>query len=352
MPPRKLLPFRAKPILQAYSSHAKALAILSADDSYLPWFYSNYIYLACKKDFRTFEGVPLDFCIDIRHGFNYYLNNPCLFVQAVHKEVIDIAGGDIVDFIVRCIDRDYYVDLYLNEYFVPDRLSFGIEYFYPGLRHFFHDNLIVGYDLEEGCFDLLGHDPRFVHTRISFEQFREAYWHCRPESWHKCMFLYRLEKERDGYSGAAYRFDARLVRESLASFLASDDISGRYAMLRNPTNEFAYGMSAYDSLIANFETGQHGEDLRPLQLLYEHKVCMTRRVGYMRDRGYLSGSGLDGLAESFGEIETMAETLRNAQIRMAMRRRTDMAFIGPRLKEIAEAEKTALSRLIPLIRVP
>ncbi|MNC19126.1 hypothetical protein D3C75_670520 [compost metagenome] len=343
----KRLPFNTKPIIQTYSSHSKLLSILSTNEEYLPWFHSNYTQLSCKKDFHSFHGVPLDFFIDIRQGFNYYLNNPCLFIQTVHKEIIDAEVEDIVDFVIRCLDRDYYLDLYLNEFFVPGRPSYGIEFYVPGVKHLYHDNLIVGYDLSTQTFEMLGHNPGFTNTSITFEDFRLAYRHCTPESWHKCMYLYKLSNLRDGYSSPnSYRFDLEYVKQSLIDYVSSIDISIQYGMLQNRSDDLVFGLQVYDALINNLLTGHYWEDIRPLNLLYEHKKCMRLRVEYMYKLGHLNSDYFNNLLPAFQELETHIETLKNAQMRYILRKNGDTEPVINGLKQAKQWEETAICQLI------
>ncbi|QMV43961.1 hypothetical protein [Cohnella cholangitidis] len=341
---RNKLFLNPSPSICGYASHAKALAILSVDDDYLPWYYSNYIQTCCKKDFSTEAGVPFDFFIAVKKDYNYYLNNPWLFSQVIRRELLSwLSGDDLIRFIVQCIDNGFYVDLFMNEFYVPNRAPYRE-------RDYYHDNLIFGYDADNESFDLFGFNGRFFATSVlSYEEFLAAYRSCPIEKFYKSFYLYHVEKIRGGSPDETYQFDAGFVVQSLRDYVRSTNSSVHFAYFNNPTASFAYGLDCYASLHANLREEPHRYDLRPLQILYEHKSAMVERCKYLFDIGLIGEKDYAQFDRRFRELRKQSVTLRNLQIKNKLSSRNDFSFLSS-LLDMPEIEERLLIDLIHAIK--
>ncbi len=318
----KILPINAKPFLSSYSSHAKFMAMTTADKNYEQWFYSNYIQLISKKNFNEVHDVPLDFFIDIKRDNCYYYNNPILYIQCLKLELLNVLCQDIVEFIMNAIDKNYYVDICLNEYFIPIKRAYN-KFDCP------HDNLIYGYDKKKSIFYVAGYiqkfDDLFVGTygvfQITFNELYAAYKNCPYLEWYKSIYLYSAESH--GGTTEKYIFDIKMMKNSLESYLHCENSLHNYSNVQPRTIRFSFGFDVYKDLLNNLDMGYYSNDIRPLGLLVEHKKCMANRIKYLHQNNYLIKSEYALLDTYISEIYKCTLKARNLQLKYMIRGDTE-----------------------------
>jgi len=344
----KRLAINDKPEILSYSSHAKTLAILSTDKHYEAWFHSNYIQLICEKDFKD-KGIHLDFYLGPSKDFNFYVNNPWLYSQTIKKEMVNHLTDNITEFVISCIDRNYYVDLHLDQHFVAKDPSFHFE---P--HQFYHDTLVFGYNRSEQYFDILGYNPFYKSLKISFSDFDSAYRNCPIEKWYTVLYLYHYEKKRPGSQSKDYILDVTWIADSLKGYLNSTDHTRLFAMFDSGRNNLAFGMDVYHYYKLNFKSGDFWEDIRPLYVLWEHKKCMLSRIQYLYDHHYLIQSSYAYLKVQFEEIKNLAEFIKVTQLKALISKDNKIIekIIFNCLDEIASKEHKAINELITALELP
>ncbi|MFF2885484.1 hypothetical protein [Paenibacillus sp. NPDC057967] len=339
---KKQLPIHLKPDIVSYSSHAKILSILATDDCFKGWFHSNYIHMCCPKDFKSGNGIHLDFYMGPAKDFTFYPIHPWLFSQVIKKDLINGMTNNITEFVIQCIDLGYYVDIHLDQYYLPKDDEYGAE---P--VHFYHDTLIFGYDREQRTFDILGYTPFFRAETVSFEQLDQAYRNCPVERWYSVFYLYSYKPMPDARRSRE-GLDVPLIRDSLESYLGSPNISRQFAMIEFEHRDLVYGMETYSYLRKNYGTGEYWGDIRPMYALWEHKKCMLQRMEVLHERGYLSGKGYEWCKKEYEDIKHLSELLKQAQLKSLMLE--DFTLIEKKfdslMAEIEEREGHALERLL------
>jgi hypothetical protein len=338
----KQLPINTNPQITGYSSHAKTLAILSTDEHYLEWFLSNYIQLSAKKEF-VIGGLNLDFYMGPAKDFNFYINNPWLFSQVIRKDIINTFSEHITNFIIQSIDLGYYVDIHLDQFYIPGLR--GYQAF-----HFNHDNLIFGYNLLDRTFDAMGYKPAYSDLKITFDDFEIAYRHCPVELWYKVIYLYHYEKIRPGSQGDVYRFNMDLFVDSIKDYLFSKNSSEKFAMFDIVNPENAFGIEIYKYLTINLQSGNYWRDIRPLHILWEHKKCMLNKIEYLHKMKHITVHSFETIYAKYCVILKFTEILRQKQLKF-MRSNQQNALDGlfAYLDEIAEKENQVLHELIECI---
>ena len=114
---KKTLPIATPPVI-GYLHHAYPLSILANWTAYLPWFYSNYIQLYCPQNLQNLRrNRTLKFNFYRRPDQRFSIS-PYLKVQFLDRDLIYNSSKDIVPFIVACIDKGYYVQPTVNEWFL------------------------------------------------------------------------------------------------------------------------------------------------------------------------------------------------------------------------------------------
>ncbi len=335
----KILSINFKPFFTGYASHANFDAIMSSTAQYKEWLFSNYIQLMSKKNFEVPHDVPLDFFIDIKRDNCYYLNNPYLYVQCIKKELVNTICKDIVEFIIEAIDHDMYVDICLNEYYIPVKNAYK-RCCRP------HNNMIYGYNKNKKCFYVVGYIQHnansFMGTygafRISFDVLSQAYKNCPYVDWFKSIYLYSVESH--GGTLEKYRFNLEAVIRSLEDYLYSRNSLSNYYNIVPKTDRFSFGLDVYRDLLNNWDRGYyHMDDIRPLELLVEHKKCMVNRIVYLYSERYISKEDYEILYMKSYEILKYALKARYIQIKYIISGRGDLSYYRKLLIEMPKLER-------------
>ena len=310
----KRLSLNPTPPVDGYLNQAYPLSILSTDDAYLPWFFSNYIQLYCPEDF------PPGHYNFFMHAAYPALICPLLDIQWFNQDIIQ--GGNIVQFVINSLQSEYYIQLFVDEFFLPERTNFA-------RNHFIHDLLIFGYDQEETKFDIIGYNDQGVYApgMVSFSDLENAFNSVRLlPAYNEIKFFRKFWLARR-VSDYKCSFDLTSVVEQLEDFFHGRDTSCRFRMINSPTEMGAYrfqekdlyGRATYDSLRNYLDLLAAGEcsfNPIPLHTFWQHKRCMAWRIRYMESHGLLEPRHF----AVFEHIQKSAETLRMMVLRYSMRR--------------------------------
>ncbi|MFC5404219.1 hypothetical protein [Cohnella soli] len=340
-----ILPINNPPIL-AYQYLAFPLSILSTQEQYLPWFYSNYIQLICKKNITLSNTVFLDF---YSHVFEENFNETVFFTCHPFLEIKNLVLPSNVlsaDLFFSMLIEKYYVYLKLNEFFLPNRSAFQRD-------HYFHDNLLHGVDEKnkEAFFFGFNKNKNYSSDSLSFEKFELAL--------ESTVKNFRIEKETSLFSctlfrarlNGQYSFDLKLVLESLQDYIIPRNSSINFANIKNiqNTDAYAFGIEIYSTL--NEYLGLLSEkkvnfDIRPFQLLWEHKKCMVSRVSFIKTL-YKDFDPNAELSRMFKEIEQQSLLLRNLML-LALNKSDPAASekMQVRLTNILKLERISIVLLI------
>lgn len=302
---QKKLPFKLPPI-QSYLFHTFRLGIIWDRVECLPWFYSNYIQLLCQE---TPSDGQNQFHFDFFPMYYNHVDVPWLYgPHFFDKDTVFNCNIDINQLIIQYIDRDYYLYAVVDEFFIPNRSSYQT-------RHYYHDNLVYGYDTERKMFNIAGFDDRFLRvseSEVDFMEYHNAFMSKESLSpWRKRVTCF---KKSDPYQ---YDLDLKLISEFLNEYLLSIDSSHRLRMVHNPENNITYGMKVYECLRRYLELvlmDQIGGNIvLPVNIFCEHKACMLLRLKYMEENGYLDNGGL--IYERYQNIERNFLIARNLMIK-------------------------------------
>ena len=345
------MPINSRPPLIGKLKHAYPLSILSTDDAYLPWFFSNYIQLFYPKA-RGFPYATVDFFHPPQYPSLSLLN-----IQLFNRRILEKIGAmPLNEFLVRCVDDELYVRLYVDEFFIPDRTAYKRAYM-P------HKLLLFGYDRRLSCFDIIGFrkNGQYAPSRVNFADLERAFYSAKlteevqtverddrdlalgnpAEIW-----LARLNRERKCI------FDVQLVIEQLVDYLSSENTAMRFRMLDTSYyGQEGSGMDVYGCIRRRLEYSlEHPDfcDFISLHILWEHKKCMLLRIKYMEEHRYLDPGDL--LFEAYKEIESQAQILRMMILRFQMQRdRRIVERLISRLDQCSQMEEPLLKKLLEKI---
>ena len=344
---KKILAVDLNPPIKGFTVFS--LSVLATNNEvFLPWFYSQHIQLYFSK-VQIQKGIPkIDF---YRPPNNRLFPAPLLETRWLDRDLISIVDEDIVQFVIKYIDKDYYIQLYLNEFYIPDRSSYN-------KKKNIHETLIHGYDLYDETFSIIGYNKmgQYVSSKLNFSDFKRAYMKIDysdfKEAYMKINYspnhmakigLLKYENNRH------YEFDLDLVSEQLRDYIESNNTSEKFRMLDTPEDGI-YGMETYHYLIHCLSEQRNNYDIRLLHILWEHKKCMLNRLIYMEDKGYLDPS--KKLSITYAKIEKEVANLRLVMLRATLGTKkenaidTSIKYVKKKLEESASEERSILERVL------
>lgn len=294
----KTLPITTPKII-GFLHHAYPLAIVGNHEDYHPWFYNNFIQLFCNLDY--FEKNN-DHFIDFYFPNDPLYSYPCVEPYAIKPEYLS-TNLDIVDQVVKAIDQNCYVYTHVDEYYIPNRNSHN-------KRNFTHNILVFGY--EKNQFKVIGFDENqnFSQTKVSFAEFDVAYKH----SIYPLTILYKYNPYN------IPKLNITSISRSLKDYVYSlNSVQGNSYLPKNPI----FGIGIYDYLSKYIDILKKNEillDIRPLHILWEHKVCMSERIHYLQNNSHIKN---DSILKRYKEIEQLAHTQRNNLIKYGLSKNVD-----------------------------
>ena len=307
---KKCLPIGEPPIT-GYMHHLYPLSILARDTAYLPWFYCHYIQL------RQFEGRGLNFYL---HPFyREFSTCPLLESNRVDRR---LAGGKpdaITGFVLECLELDYYVQLDVDYFYIPQ----GVYY---QRVHFLHELLLSGFDRSQSTLTASGYgrDGSHVSFAVGFAEFERAlstafspedgpdWLHDKVESPQVVLYQYQ--------PSAKCAFDLVQAREELTDLYQSRNTSTRLRILAEPrNNDDRWGMDTYQFLAGLLDEPEAAENdlLISLRIFWEHKKCMAARLEYIEGQDLLPEDV--GFARRYSDIASRTNQIRMVVLRNRMR---------------------------------
>jgi hypothetical protein len=263
---KKLLPFLVPPI-RTFNYLASELGITSTIEESIPWYHMNYLQLCCPKKDLNLEDHKLVFSS---------LRNPFLSRTYLTKSFVEDIT-DPIQFIIVSLNHGYYMNTYINEYFLPNRWAYYS-------KSFLHDILIIGYDDDEKILVVVAYNKegQFVPEKVSYDDFRDSFIFCPTmnNTWHNTFGL-MIPKKED------FHFNVLYVLNQLEDFLnGKNDAQFKYFDI--PINEQdAYGKDVYEYILSYIKANTTFWDIRVFRLLLEHKAALLERINFLEKMGYI-----------------------------------------------------------------
>lgn len=253
--------------------------------------------------------------------------------------------SSVTKFIMDCIDSNYYVFLYLDQFYIPNSLVYQT-------RHFPHDSFIFGYDRWKKQFNIADFYKysKYGFTTASFSQVNKAF---RDE---------KLLQASDQLEGIVlvkpvkhdyFNFDVNamrvLIEDYLQSKLTSKSYTDNYRIEVGDTrNIWVYGLKVYSYLIEFIDLllqKKVQSELRSFQVLVDHKTLMQLRIKYLAENQLLSNA--DSIYQEYDLIVNESVRLRNMVIKNYINgKESILQNLMGKIPEIVTKEKDALEKLL------
>ncbi|MCR5148501.1 MAG: hypothetical protein K6C35_05990 [Eubacterium sp.] len=297
---KKMLEIKMSP-LNGYMEDAYPLTVAITRESNYEWIYSNYIQLVFQDPY-IYRGQPVKFYkVSFKNGRVWDAELPLLCYDTITRDMVEVMEMDIIELICTAISRDYYVKVYLDEYFLPYRWTYKKQ-------HYTHESLFFGFDNEKkelyGLAYVTDKDGyHFKKFAVSMEDVKEAYYS-------------QIEKgvlsERIAFMSCNperfYEFDKETVKRGIYEYLNSIGTDKKYSSINNPDDKYTFGIGIYDLLMDYYKGGVKNKLVIPLHIIYEHKKLMLDRILYMIDNHYLRHD--QSIINGFYELAEKANTCK------------------------------------------
>lgn len=307
---KKKLQINENTIITSWQWHATLFSLLQDNKYAFQWILSNYIQLRLVIDIEKklffLDFLPGDSCLN---------KCPYLMVQPVLNIQIEKNYHNILDFIIQNLK----MGLYIYGIFDMGKILNKNEKL-P------HELFIYGYNLVDEYFyvkDFVFNHGKYESKKIPFCNLLNAYNNISNEDFMFNNFvnncnrgLFLLGKKT---INNIYRIDVSWIKVLIKEYLESENthLHLRMNWQKNDQNVYMYGISIYDGLSLFLE--QHEEnkffDVRPLHVLYDHKVLMYERIKYLSKLNIISYE-LEGLSS---DLTAKTLHLRNLYIKLALK---------------------------------
>jgi len=311
-----------------YQFMAFPLMVMECNSKSYEWIYGNFIQTCFDTAYHK-APVPFYFYI-----FDYTIS-PFLEVHKINRDFLNFNKIKILDLVKNSINNNYYIYLNLDEFYVPQRFSYKV-------KHFSHDCLIHGYDLEKKEIYLFGYSSKWQieSTSISFDEFELAYMNLELiDTELTYINLYRCKES------GQYALKLDMIVKQLIEYLEGINSSEQFSMLKEPF-ERAYGMNFYQYIgeyLLNCETYNIEYDIRVFHFLFEHKKIMENRIRYLLETSRIKDEALlndwEGIAED-------ALVIKNKVMKLQVLRKYDYQDLNNRIQILGKNERKVLIETI------
>jgi len=327
--------------LNTYNVYCALFSIIAKDESYLPWFYSNFISIGINTCDDTLYFTDHFSLFEYGDGLT---SCPWLEVyKPPHKTIYSHYKFNIKDVLISYLNQNKYVWLYLDQYYIPK----SSHYF---KMHKEHSVLVCGFDDEKKIFyiaDNLDHG-KFIKETITYKQLVSAWESDLCEHFRRLFrVIHRTEAE--------YKLDIALIKRQLEDYLSSRSVTdgiywdqvpvdGPHAYVQN-RKYWIFGHDVYKYILqllseAAKESLKRDIDLRIFHLLWEHKKCMMERMDHL-------GFGLQDCYKEYEKVVHESFVIRNLVLKYNFSKNESILDkINKKIRDVVHIEERTFRNMI------
>lgn len=295
--------------------------------AYYDWFFSHYLNITYSLPIsKSIDGTPTEYYTEIQKNYDPFIIHPFLQFNKIPSFFVK---NDVLSHFKDAINNNSYIEMLLDEYFISNRNAYG-------RYHYFHSNLVYGYDDEKNIIYLLGHDTkkRYTTTEVSYENLILAFK--KQERYINYISV--------DYPYSPYKLNIDKVNEIIRNYVLSTNLSEQYVNISGERSR-GFGFSIYDQII-NEDMQVLLDDIRISHFLYEHKCILSMFVRFLYFRKFIKHEDYIELSKMFDNIENKALILRNLILKNSMSSQKNIHKIRSILEELKNNEKLGLNILI------
>ncbi|WP_072988762.1 hypothetical protein [Clostridium cavendishii] len=256
-----MLEFDTKILLRSYQYYAYPIGIIFSNTNYGENVLLNkFTNVFCGENLQYYE------C-----GYREW---DCFYISEKN-----IKEEQLINTLINSIYNENYIDLNLNEFFVPHRRA-------SGKFNFIHNSLIIGYDLIKEIFIIAGYDENQIlnKTEISFNEIIKAVF-----SHNKNAKLTLIKIKEDFIE----IIEETKIVEDLLEYCLSN-VPNKILKFEG-FNTFKFGIEAYIKIEKLIEKYKNVEELlvNDIYFIYEHKNLIMKKLNYLFNKNIISKDIID-----------------------------------------------------------
>ena len=226
----------------------------------------------------------------------------CLDCRNVSKDILDINGISVIEYIINGLYLGYYCDVWLDVFYIPGKTGYGTN-------HFSHGLLVYGYDSIKSILHTISYNSNGFYRNIDVEisNFEKA---CSNEFLTKISLL----KNKPGVNA---KYSKKNICEKLKNYIDSYHYDVETSFNKNTSDQYVQynaclKFSEYIESILNNDA-----DI-PSTAIYsytEHKRLMAWRINYLMKRENLVSEEITNIGIN---ITTISKRLLNLSLKYNM----------------------------------
>ena len=326
----------AAPIITHDPPIANLFSILGTDPNTESWVMNHFVNLYIHRDeiFDNFYD---------RNAFFY--GCPWIQVVQIRREIVLRICSRIIEYVKALIDEGFYVYCMGNTEYISA---------YHNDRYWAHNLMIYGYDDVSQTFYLSDffENGKYTRATCSYEELEKALQTAQMNR-HFVNLIYGMKLKE-----IEYKFEVDMLLEELTDYLGSVNLFCKYRTRMdeefysnkggNAYYYFSYaemkdlyyfGLSFYDKL-ADMAEKKSARMKRPLDLLYEHKLLMSRRLDFLWKNRYMRDSEYDKLKRTCDDMVKLSLIARNKYLKDQIRSSgSSQKSLKERILEVQEKDR-------------
>lgn len=337
------------PIITHDPPIANLFSILGTEPNTESWVMNHFVNLYIHKDeiFDNFYD---------RNAFFY--GCPWIQVVQIRREIVLRICSRIIEYVKALIDEGFYVYCMGNTEYISA---------YHNDRYWAHNLMVYGYDDVSQTFYLSDffENGKYTRATCSYEELEKALQTAQMNR-HFVNLIYGMKLKE-----IEYKFEVDMLLEKLTDYLGSVNLFCKYRTRMdeefysnkggNAYYYFSYaemkdlyyfGLSFYDKL-ADMAEKKSLRLKRPLDLLYEHKLLMSRRLDFLWNNRYVRDSDYDKLKRTCDDMVRLSLIARNKYLKDQIRSSaSSQKSLKERILEVQEKDRIWTEAFIRALNRP
>ena len=337
------------PIITHDPPIANLFSILGTEPNTESWVMNHFVNLYIHKDeiFDNFYD---------RNAFFY--GCPWIQVVQIRREIVLRICSRIIEYVKALIDEGFYIYCMGNTEYISA---------YHNDRYWAHNLMVYGYDDVSQTFYLSDffENGKYTRAACSYEELEKALQTAQMNR-HFVNLIYGMKLKE-----IEYKFEVDMLLEKLTDYLGSVNLFCKYRTRMdeefysnkggNAYYYFSYaemkdlyyfGLSFYDKL-ADMAEKKSLRLKRPLDLLYEHKLLMSRRLDFLWNNRYVRDSDYDKLKRTCDDMVRLSLIARNKYLKDQIRSSaSSQKSLKERILEVQEKDRIWTEAFIRALNRP
>ena len=317
-----------EPVYRTFNFEAASSAVLKENQSIRNWYLNEIMMLQCSTRFLNGFTSPELFIVDLAPVCNPYLEKI--------KYELKYLGSGVHKVIRNLINDGYYVFFWgIDDYYFK-----GKSWYHE--KHFPHDGLIIGYNMEEENYTVYAYDQNWLLRTFKTPKHSLTKAINSALSQNQFGHLYGIKPKKEIVS-----INIQRILESLKEYLksSSEDFPSTNRYHIKGVDVHKYILLYLDKLYSG-EISWDRMDRRIFRLIWNHKKVMLERIEIVEEE-----LGLDKtISKSYKPLVKETENMRMLYASYNKRRRDSILLhIKEKLIYVYEKEIDLLTKLVEIM---